>query len=228
MNNITYAQFAAWNPAVEPDCQGLWLDYSYCVSMTNFTGTGDDNSTSPSTTITAVPTSGSQSSSVFPTSATPPGPTQSGQPADCVAWYVAQKGDTCDTVEKEYKISDQQFHQWNPAVSSDCSSGFWADEAYCVGVSDDNPGTIAPTTTTTSTSSTSPAAAPSPTQANSIAANCNKYAQAPSGSYCSLFAQDNNISENNLYAWNTVLGANGANCGNDFWSGYYYCIGVSS
>jgi LysM repeat protein len=205
--------------------------------MTNFGFTSDnsstvDNSTTPSSTITASGTTGTQSSSASQATAEPPGPTQSGQPANCVTWYVAQSGDDCAKVEKLYQLSDEQFHEWNPAVSSDCSTGFWADEAYCVGVSDDNSSSVTSTPTPTPTTSTIPttsaASVPSPTQANSIASNCNEYAQAQSGNYCSQFAQDNNISESNLYAWNTVLGANGANCDNDFWSGYYYCIGVSS
>lgn len=44
-------------------------------------------------------------------------------------------GDTCDTVEAAYDITSAEFLSWNPAVSSDCLSGFWADEAYCVGIS---------------------------------------------------------------------------------------------
>lgn len=208
-NNITYTQFAAWNPAVEPNCQGLWLSYSYCVSMTNFT-------------LPSSPTTTSSTSSVPVT--TPPGPTQSGEPPNCVAWYVAQSGDDCSTVEKLYNITDKQFHAWNPAVSSDCKTGFWAQEAYCVGVSGSSPTTTGTPTTTT----TSSVAAPGPTQPNSIASNCNKYAIAPAGGTCFQFAQDNGISVSNLYAWNTVLGPNGENCGGSFWAHEYYCIGVSS
>jgi len=35
---------------------------------------------------------------------------------------------------------------------------------------------------------------------------------AESGSYCSLFASNNNITTTELYNWNTVLGDNGASC----------------
>jgi LysM repeat protein len=71
-----------------------------------------------------------------------------------------------------------------------------------------------------------PTAAPVPTQVG-IVSNCNQYAQAQSGDYCSKFASENNISPGDLYQWNTILGAGGANCTSMFWSGYYYCIGVS-
>lgn len=47
--------------------------------------------------------------------------------------YVA--GDTCAVVESTYGITAAQFIAWNPAVSSDCTNGFWADEAYCVSIS---------------------------------------------------------------------------------------------
>lgn len=51
---------------------------------------------------------------------------------------------------------------------------------------------------------------------------------AQSGEWCAIFAERNGISLANLYAWNTVLGAGGENCGNMFWANTYYCIGVSS
>ncbi|KAL4860360.1 hypothetical protein BDV12DRAFT_191745 [Aspergillus spectabilis] len=67
---------------------------------------------------------------------------------------------------------------------------------------------------------------PSPTQANSIARNCNKFAQATSGSYCYAFASDNNITPADLYNWNSVLGANSANCATAFQANVWYCVGV--
>ncbi|KLU86623.1 hypothetical protein MAPG_05635 [Magnaporthiopsis poae ATCC 64411] len=35
MNNITIAQFFAWNPAVGNQCQGLWTGYRYCTRITD-------------------------------------------------------------------------------------------------------------------------------------------------------------------------------------------------
>lgn len=69
----------------------------------------------------------------------------------------------------------------------------------CIGVS--SPST--PTTTTPS--------GPSPTQSG-ITSDCNKYQIAKSGDYCSKFASDNGITTDELYAWNIVIGADGANC----------------
>ena len=82
-------------------------------------------------------------------------------------------------------------------------------------------------TNTSSPSSGTPAggkpAAPSPTQ-KGISASCTKYNQAKKGDYCSTFAQENNITPNQLYALNNVLGDMGKNCDTAFWSGYYYCV----
>lgn len=49
-----------------------------------------------------------------------------------------------------------------------------------------------------------------------------------SGDYCYIFAQNNDITTAQLYTWNSALGANGENCGTEFFAGYYYCVGVAS
>lgn len=113
-----------------------------------------------------------------------------------------------------------QFKAWNAAISLDCSSGFWVEEAYCVGVSSPS----ATPTTSTPTATQSPA--PDPTQANSIVGNCNKYAEAISGEGCESIAQENGITPAELYEWNAVLGSDGANCGTKFWAHECYCVGV--
>ena len=89
-------------------------------------------------------------------------------------------------------------------------------------------GTPDNTTTPVSTTATgsSPASAPSPTQTG-ITSKCTKYVEAQSGDFCFKFAQDNNITTDQLYAWNTVLGAGGSNCDTQFFLGYYYCVAAS-
>lgn len=113
-------------------------------------------------------------------------------------------------------------------MSEDCSTGFWAGYAYCVGTTDAPVSTPAATTTTSAASSTTTAAVPSPTQDNSIVSNCNKYAQAAEGDYCSLFAEENGITAAELYAWNAVLEEDGSGCDTEFWLGYWYCVGVAA
>lgn len=66
--------------------------------------------------------------------------------------------------------------------------------------------------------------APSPTQTG-ITTGCGAYAQADTlGQGCIDFAAANGITPVQLYAWNTVLGSGGADCGTQFFLGYYYCI----
>ncbi|KAI0109000.1 hypothetical protein GGR51DRAFT_513994 [Nemania sp. FL0031] len=207
---LTIAQFYAYNPEVGKDCSNLWTSYAYCIRDPDYTAPDD-----PSTTTTAPPTS--------TTPAGPPGPTHTGQPANCNKWHVVVDGDTCPSVEKEYGITAEQFFAWNPAVSTDCTTNFWLGSAYCVGVSSS---TTTPTATPTPTS-TAPSV-PTPTQDGNAVSGCNAYAQAQDGDYCAAFAERNGITDVELYAWNTVLGSAGENCGSSLWSGYWYCIGVMS
>lgn len=223
--DLTVSQFSTWNPEVGSQCENLWEDYSYCVSLTQTLADAGGNSPDANGTSTTTTPATSTTTS---TGVSIPGPTQSGIPADCISYYLAQSTDTCSSIETAFGITDAQFHAWNPAVSADCLSGLWANEAYCVGVA----GTTATTTTLTTSSSATPTstspAVPSPTQPNSIISNCNEYAQAVDGDYCYIFASEHDITTDELYAWNTVLGAAGADCGTEFWLDYYYCIGVSS
>ncbi|KAI3331384.1 hypothetical protein F4824DRAFT_294880 [Ustulina deusta] len=210
--NITIAQFYAWNPAVGADCSNLWLSYQYCVAGPALPGS------TPTSTMTPTSTIG------------PGAPTQTGQPANCNKWYIVKSGDSCATVENTYFITSAQFLAWNPSVSSDCSTGFWADYAYCVGTTDTISSTRStPAATTTTTSAASPSiTAPDPHQDNNAVSNCNKYAQVKDGDYCYIFAQNNGITTEQLYSWNAVLGSDGSGCDTSFWLGYWYCVGVSS
>lgn len=165
-----------------------------------------------------------------PTSAAPaPGPTQSGITPSCNRYASAVKGDTCDAFAVRNHITNAQLYAWNIVLGShgeNCGTQLWAQEYYCVGVV--SAGTPAPTTTTRSlpTTTTARVTAPGPTQSG-IVANCVKFAEADGGLGCYDFAAAHSITTAQLYAWNTVLGANGENCGTSFWAKEYYCVGVS-
>ncbi|OOF91131.1 carbohydrate-binding module family 50 protein [Aspergillus carbonarius ITEM 5010] len=125
---LTPKQFQQWNPAVSLDCTvNFWPGYAYCV------GVGS-----------VVPTSTSTSTSTVDPA--PHGPTMTGIPANCNRWYTVHQGDTCYSVAKAFGLTPQQFQQWNPAVSLDCTVNFWPGYAYCVGV-----GPVVSTTTTFTT-----------------------------------------------------------------------------
>lgn len=66
---------------------------------------------------------------------------------------------------------------------------------------------------------------PYPTQSG-ITLLCNKYAEAVSGDYCYLFAQKHNITTDELYAWNQILGPDGADCSTQFQAGVDYCVSI--
>lgn len=62
----------------------------------------------------------------------PPGSTMDGIAANCNKWHTVGDGDSCQSIEKEYKISPEQFFEWNPAVSKDCKKNFKEEYSYCV------------------------------------------------------------------------------------------------
>lgn len=68
---------------------------------------------------------------------------------------------------------------------------------------------------------------PSPIQPGVIS-TCNKYEKTnPGGAKCDKFAARIGVSLAQLYAWNSVLGPNGENCGSKFVGDTYYCVGVT-
>ena len=154
-----------------------------------------------------------------------PSPTQAGIEQDCTRWCQAPGGDYCFNFAAETNITTDQLYTWNPVLGqggSNCNTGFQLGYYYCI----EKPGST-PVSSTAASSPTSASPVPSPTQPG-ITSNCDDYMIAKSGDYCYAFAQENNISTDNLYAWNTILGAGGANCQTQFQAGYYYCVGVSS
>lgn len=139
----------------------------------------------------------------------PDEPTQTGTIATCNLWYDVVEGDSCvytfflsqeiclgknffdlysiigSSVEEAFGITSDQFLAWNPAVSSDCETGFWVSDSYCVGT-----GTAAVSSATTTTSSSASKTAvttgpdkPTPT---GQASNCNTWYDVVSGNTCEI------------------------------------------
>ncbi|OBT52616.1 hypothetical protein VE04_06030 [Pseudogymnoascus sp. 24MN13] len=211
--HLTIAQFFAYNPEVNADCSGLWPAYQYCVRAPGYVDTFPSSTTGTGTTTTTTTTT------TPPTGVVTPTPIQDGVISTCNKFAKAASGEYCSLFAGNNGITTAQLYLWNTVLGSNrqnCDSSFWADEYYCVGVS----GTSPPATTT----STTPVQTPSPIQ-DGMVANCNKFALAPAGSYCSLFADNNSITTAQLYTWNPVLGSNGENCGSSFWANEYYCVG---
>ncbi|KAK2841523.1 hypothetical protein FQN49_006172, partial [Arthroderma sp. PD_2] len=91
----------------------------------------------------------------------PMGPTQPDIAKNCNAWHTVEMGDSCYSIETKYKISHKNFIEWNPSVSDDCLTNFWASYAYCVGVGPKQ-GDSSTMMSTTSQSSTSGGGTTSP------------------------------------------------------------------
>ena len=201
---ITLAQLYAWNPVLGlngANCTTkLWANEYYCIGVWPTT-----------TSVTAA------------------GPTQTGITTSCNLYAEAIADDTCDVFAARNSISEAQLYAWNSVLGStgqNCQTLLWAQEYYCIGIS--APAASTTTTTTSSVASTSTGVtAPGPTQTG-IISNCNAFAEAISGDSCDAFATRNHITDADLYAWNTVLGTGGANCGTSLWAQEYYCVSISA
>ncbi|KAK3390168.1 hypothetical protein B0H63DRAFT_519403 [Podospora didyma] len=200
--DLSRAQLFEYNPAVGADCSALQTAMAYCIRGPNYSPPAVSSSAPPSSTTS---------------SPGPPGPTHTGQPANCNLWHKVSSGDTCSTVATLYGLTLAQFLALNPAVSSDCSINFWLDQAYCVGTS----ATSQPPTTTTTTTPSGP---PGPTHTGQPS-NCNAWRLVQSGDTCSSVASGAGISLSQFLAWNPAVSSD---CSTNFWLGQAYCVGVSS
>ncbi len=78
----------------------------------------------------------------------PTGPTLANIATSCNSWHTVVAGDGCWAIENEYGITHENFILWNPDISDDCATNFWAGYAYCVRV-----GAVASRTSKSTTSS---------------------------------------------------------------------------
>lgn len=99
------------------------------------------------------------------------------------------------------------------------------DDMQGVGIVNGTSATTTSSTVSISTTTQSTTSLPYPTQSG-IVSNCDKFVEAVSGDYCSIFASNNGITAAQLYAWNPILGSNGQNCSNAFFAGYDYCVRI--
>ena len=112
---FTFADFLAWNPAVDQDCSGLRAGWYYCVEAPKGGATA---------TVSAAPTE-----TCNPTA---PTPTQPVAVCGCKKWHEIVKGDTCSGIIEEYGIGEG-FYKWNSRVGGTCELlllGYYV----CVGV----------------------------------------------------------------------------------------------
>jgi hypothetical protein len=122
-----------------------------------------------------------------------PTATQDGIPSNCNNYAMGRASDDCVDFAKGRGITPDQFYSLNPVLGSagaNCGLQLWSSEYYCIGTS-----TVASTAATTTPS----------------------LAMAPDKDNCSNFAKPNDITTDQPYTWNTILGSNGENCNSLFW-----------
>jgi LysM repeat protein len=113
-NNITMAQFLAWNPAVSAGCTNLgsWRGRFLCTSSPLGSVAVSDGASV--TTEAPRPTDAKQDSNTH-----------------CGTWYSVKKGDTCASISVSFMITLADFYFLNPHVDNKCSN-LWLDTSYCV------------------------------------------------------------------------------------------------
>ena len=237
-NAVTVTQFLSWNPNFIGLCDntteqyvcggapgGTYVSPPVSNATTNAgtqqRGGGDGSGTA--TGSGGIGGSGRNSTIVKPGD-TAPSPTQSGIPASCTQYAIAQSGDGCYSFSQLFDITQQALESWNPVLGPNgekCDTDFFAGYWYCIGTKGTSSSTITPTLSPTAS------ATPSPVQSG-IDPHCTKFSEAVSGDNCASFASENSITPSLLYSWNSILGSGGANCGTEFWANYYYCVGAAA
>ncbi|KAI8722845.1 WSC domain-containing protein [Fusarium sp. LHS14.1] len=48
----------------------------------------------------------------------------------CLEWYDNDEGKTCEQVRDYFKITPEQFFEWNPSIGLDCKP--WKLQSYCI------------------------------------------------------------------------------------------------
>ncbi|KAJ5874552.1 uncharacterized protein N7529_002982 [Penicillium soppii] len=225
---ISMADFVRWNPSVGSNCAGYVSGKSYCVEAygepapgtgTTTTKVTTTSSATTSSTTTSTTTTSSTTTSSTTTTGGAPGPTQSGQVANCNKWDLVQSGDTCSVYLAKYPgLTLANLVAWNPAIGSQCQS-LWVDTYICTGVTGWSPSTTTTKATTTSASPTNGITTPQPIQPGMIA-DCNKFHLVVEGDGCDSIAKANGITPAQFYALNPALG----NSCSALWLGYYVCV----
>jgi LysM repeat protein len=239
--NVTKQMVLSWNPNIIGPCDNLTAAQYVCAGAPGGSyeppaiappnvgaggqergGPGGSDPTAITGTPTIIVTSGAN---INPTEA--PKPTQAGSiVGNCNQYDQAETGETCTSFATRNGITPAQLYSWNSilgASGASCATDFWAGYYYCIGTT----GSLPPTTTSTTRTSNTPVSAPGPTQSG-ITASCDSFAEAVAGQTCTVFASAHGITTSELYAWNPVLGTNGANCATSFWAEEWYCVGVSN
>ncbi|KAK6438099.1 hypothetical protein LTR95_005702 [Oleoguttula sp. CCFEE 5521] len=211
---LTKASFSGWNAAIDNDCSNFVVGDAYCLDSpagkcAPSTIPGMQLPQATFATASVLPTAPSSTSK--PSSTAAPSPTPSGIVSTCTTYAKSYSGSSCQGFATNNNVSLACLYAWNSIFGShgeNCTTQFQANTYYCTAVSGPKP-------------------APGPVQTG-VVDTCVQYGLTNTGASCSAFATRMNITLAQLYAWNTVLGTDGANCQSKFLSNEYYCIAVAS
>ena len=115
--DISLADFYAWNPAVGTSCAYLDVGDYVCVGTIGSTATATATSSS-TTTGDGVTT---------------PTPYQTGMVSSCDSFHLVVSGDTCYDIVTAADITLANFYTWNPAVGTSCAY-LDVDDYVCIGI----------------------------------------------------------------------------------------------
>ncbi|KAK0612011.1 hypothetical protein B0T14DRAFT_571853 [Immersiella caudata] len=215
---MSLADFIAWNPAVQTDCSGLYVNYWVCVGIQpQTTGIVEviPTVTANITLPPLVPGTSTSLPSLDPVFT--PTPTHGPLPTNCVAYYLAHANETCaDVLTAHVEINEAQFLVWNPVLGSTCTDQPLEEGSYyCAGAYDGDDAYLLPIPTATA----QPSPVPSDTTGTCVAWYYND-----GGLTCDdmvlIFGR---FSLANFIAWNPSVGSTcGAGLQDDMW----YCVGV--
>lgn len=203
--NITCAQLQAWNPSVLGSWDALAPGQFVCTSPPGgwYVLAPPPPAPSPGAGASASASSSATLSASSVGSATITQPTIVGSDAPTMVPSATAGAGTETTV----------------AGSASIGTSASASQPTTIG-------TDAPTMTS-SGSMAAGTDAPSKTQSG-IASDCNSFATATVGDTCIGFAAAHGIQPAQLYAWNAVLGQDGAACSTALWADESYCIGAGA
>ncbi|KAI1403142.1 hypothetical protein F4819DRAFT_484928 [Hypoxylon fuscum] len=147
---LTQEDFMAMNPALNGNCDGLWLGYYYCV-------VGPSGITAMPPTATSPPHRRRLRSRLAK-----PASVVIGTSAMASQWDGDRIADTCDSIILVNGLDSNVFYQWNPAIGSGTCDSLTPNFYVCVAAG--GSASLPPSTTTTSPTSTTTSAITTPTQ----------------------------------------------------------------
>ena len=181
---VSVDNWIRWNPSVLPAGTNYSLMTCVLANETQYCGSFYNQSLVPPSVISYAP---------VPVDATANATTQ------CLEWYFAVSGDSCDSICQEYDMPYWAFQEWNPALGSACN--LLANTSYCVWGPDGDEVYYGETSTATITGGP-----PGPTQTG-IVSGCTEWYLAQAGDECGYIAGNYSISLAQFYAWNPAVGS---------------------